>query len=191
MGGISIGELLIILIFIAAIYGIYRFAKSTPPAQSNSGGPAGVAGWLLLLVVGLMFLGPLIGASRINGDIMRAESQYPNLSSLDSWRVFKSATWWSFLIVTCLSIYAGFGLAKGRNNSVVKRAKVMIWIIGPAASIVMGIFLPLAIFGEVESDPQLFGMLIGSVIVAAIWTAYLSKSRRVKATYYPIENESA
>ena len=191
MGGISIWQILIILIFVGAIYGIYRFARNPPPAQSNTKGPAGVAGWLLLLVVGLMFLGPLMGAGRINADIMLAESQYPNLKDLESWQLYKSATWWSFLVVACLSIYAGFGLAKGRNPSVVKRAKIFLWVAGPAASIVMGIFLPLFVFGELESDPQFFGALIGSVLVAAIWTAYLSMSRRVKATYFPTEDDNA
>ena len=187
--GMSIWQILIILIFIGAIYGIYRFAKNSPPAQSDSKGPAGVAGWLLLLVVGLMFLGPLMGAGRINADFMMAESQYPNIKELDAWLLYKSATWWSFLVVACLSIYAGFGLAKGRNPTVVKKAKILLWVAGPAASVVMGIFLPLVIFGKIESDPQFFGAFIGSVLAAVIWTAYLSRSRRVKATYFPIESE--
>ncbi|OIQ66505.1 hypothetical protein GALL_519220 [mine drainage metagenome] len=86
-------------------------------------------------------------------------------------------------MVCCLSFYAGLGLAKGRDISVVKRAKIILWVIGPVASIVMGLFIPLAVFGKIESDPQFFGAFIASVIVSAIWTAYLSKSRRVKATY--------
>ncbi len=183
MGSLSIWHWLIIVIFIGTIYGIYRFAKRTPPASSSASGPVGVGGWLLLLVAGLMFLGPLMGAGRINADIMSAESQYPNLLTVPAWGTFKSATWWSFLVVCCLSFYAGLGLARGRDISVVKRAKILLWIIGPAASIVMGLFIPLAVFGKIESDPQFFGALIASVIVSAIWTAYLSKSRRVKATY--------
>jgi hypothetical protein len=49
----------------------------------------------------------------------------------------------------------------------------------------MGLFIPLAIFGRIEFDPQLFWSLISSAIVAAVWTAYLSKSKRVRATYGP------
>jgi len=183
MGSFSIWHWLIILLFVGAFYGIYRFAKRTPPADSSSAGPAGVGGWLLLLVVGLMFLGPLTGAGRINADIMSSESQYPNLTTVDAWSTFKSATWWAFLVVCCLSFYAGFGLAKGREMSVVKRAKVLLWVIGPAALLVMGLFIPLAVFGRIEFDPQLFWSLIASAIVAAVWTAYLSKSKRVRATY--------
>jgi hypothetical protein len=189
MGSFSIWHWLIIGIFIGAIYGIYRFAKRTPPASSSASGPVGVGGWLLLLVAGLMFLGPFIGAGRINADIMSAESQYPNLLTVPAWGTFKSATWWSFLVVSCLSFYAGLGLARGRDISVVKRAKILLWVIGPLASIVMGLFIPLVVFGKIESDPQWFGALIASVITSAIWTAYLSKSRRVKATYASTRSE--
>ena len=190
MGSLSIWQLLIIIIPICAIYGIYRFAKRTP-RPSNSSGPVGVGGWLLLLVAGLMFLGPLMGAGRINADIMSVESQYPNLVTVAEWGTFKSLTWWSFLVVCCLSFYAGFGLATGVDMSVVKRAKVLLWITGPAASIVMGLFIPLVVFGEIDPDPQFFGAFIVSVISAAIWTTYLSKSRRVKATYVPMRPEDS
>lgn len=138
-----------------------------------------------------MFLGPLMGAGRINADIMSVESQYPNLVTVAEWGTFKSLTWWSFLVVCCLSFYAGFGLATGVDMSVVKRAKVLLWITGPAASIVMGLFIPLVVFGEIDPDPQFFGAFIVSVISAAIWTTYLSKSRRVKATYVPMRPEDS
>lgn len=195
MGSFSVWHWLIIAallsIFIGAIYGIYRFAKRTPPANSSTGGPAGVGGWLLVLVAGLMFLGPLMGAGRLSADITSAESQYPSLLTIPVWSTFKSASWWSFVVVCCLSFYAGLGLAKGRDFSVVKRAKIFLWIIGPIASIIMGLFIPLVVIGKFDSDPQFFGSLIASVIGAAIWTAYLSKSRRVKATYAPARPEDS
>lgn len=178
-----------ILVPIGVIYGIYRFAKNSPPAQSHPNGPAGVAGWLLLLVVGLIFFGPLSGWGGIDESFRTAESQYPNLLELDTWHVYKLATWWSFLVVACLSIYAGLGLARGRNASVVTRAKILLWVTGPVALIFLDMFLPLWIFGQIEPDPQFFGMLIGSALGASIWTAYLSISRRVKATYFPPESE--
>ncbi len=183
MGSFSIWHWLIILSFGLAIYGIYRYAKRRPPSSQGADGSAGVGGWLLLLVVGLMFLGPLMGAGRLNADLMSAESQYPNLKTLDTWSTFKSATWWTFLVVSCMSFYAGLGLARGRDMSVVRKAKLLLWVIGPAASLVMGIFIPLLVFGKLESGPQFLGSLVASVIVAGIWTAYLSKSKRVQATY--------
>ncbi len=168
-------------------WGVGRLIKRSAAKNSAESGTAdtsaGVGGWLLFLICGLMFLGPLIGAGLINGDLMTAESTYPQLVANASWGNFKSATWWSFLIVCCFSFYCGYGLLKRRDHQVVRQAKILIWVIGPVANIIMGIILPLAVFGKMEADPQIFGALIGSSIVAAIWTAYLSKSKRVKATY--------
>lgn len=183
MGSFSIWHWLVLVLLGLSFYGIYRYAKRRPSKVQSADGPVGVGGWLLLLVVGLMFLGPLMGAGRLNSDIMAAESQYPNLKTLETWSTFKSATWWSYPLVGCLSFYAGLGLAKGRNHSVVRQAKFLLWIVGPAASIVMGLFIPLLVFGRLESNPELIGGLIASVLLAAIWTAYLSKSKRVRVTY--------
>lgn len=182
MGSFSIWHWLIVLLFAGAIYAIYRSAKRAP-ANTESVGPSGVGGWLLLLVTGLMFLGPLMGAGRINSDIMSAESQYPNLTAAATWGTYKAATWWTFLVVSCLSFYTGIGLARGRDISVVYRAKIMLWIIGPVANVILGLFIPVFVFGKIESGPEFIGGLTGSAIAAAIWTAYLTKSKRVKATY--------
>ena len=174
---------IIIVIAWAISRAIKRTANKYPPAAPDQSNVSGVGGWLLLLVVGLMFLGPLMGAGRINSDFMSVESQYPNLKTVAAWGTYKIATWWTFLPVCLLSFYAGLSLVKGRNILVVKRAKIILWVIGPITSIVMGIFLPLLIFGKTEPDPQFIGGMIASIIAAAIWTAYLSKSKRVLATY--------
>jgi hypothetical protein len=148
-----------------------------------SKGPSGVGGWLLLLVISLTFLGPLMGFGRLYGKLMFAEDQNPSLRMLESWGTFKSATLGTFLVVAGLSFYAGLGLARGRDMAVVKRAKILLWVIGPVASVVLGLFIPFVVFGKSQLDPQTIGGLIASAIVAAIWTAYLSMSKRVHATY--------
>jgi hypothetical protein len=174
---------LLVLIAWAVMRYLKRSAAKNPSVGDSSAGRAGVGGWLLLLVLGLMFLGPLLGAGRINSDFMSAESQYPNLKAVETWMTYKSVTWLIFLITCCLSFYAGYGLLKGRHYSVVSRAKILLWVIGPLASLFMGVLIPMYVFGKVEPDPQFIGNLIASVIGALIWTAYLSRSKRVKATY--------
>jgi hypothetical protein len=182
---------LLILIAWAVMRGLKRVADKSPPATAGQGEVAGVGGWLLFLILGLVFLGPLMGAAHINSDIMSVESQYPRLKTDEAWGTFKSATWLTFLVVCCLSFYAGFGLLKRRDLSVVNRAKILLWVIGPLASLVMGTVLPIFVFGKVESYPQSLGQLVASGIVAAIWTVYLSRSKRVKATYSETQGTSA
>lgn len=187
LGSFGSIEALIIIIPIVIAWLISRAIKKVankyPPAAPDQSAISGVGGWLLLLVLGLIFTGPLMGAGRINADFLSAESQYPILKTGADWGTLKSATWWTFLLVCCLSFYAGLGLMKSRNILVVKQAKIILWVTGPVASIVLGIFIPFLVFGKSELDPEFVGGMIASIILTAIWTAYLSKSKRVMATY--------
>ncbi|MCL4844907.1 MAG: DUF2569 family protein [Acidobacteria bacterium] len=163
---------------------IKRIGAKVPNARAAPATePAGVGGWLLLLTLGLVFLGPLLGAGRINADFMAAESQFPNLKTVDAWATLKQATWLVYLPISCLSVYAGYGLLKRRNRSVVRRAQLALWVIGPLATVVIGLVLPRAIVGDADAGPEFIGGLIASALVASVWTAYLSRSKRVNATY--------
>ena len=75
-------------------------------------------------------------------------------------------------------------MAKGRDWLVVRRAKAILWIAGPGFLIVQGIIIPIMIFGKtVADDPKFIGGFLASIIATSIWTAYLSKSKRVRNTY--------
>lgn len=174
---------IVIMIVWAIASGIKKVANTYPSAAPEQSTVAGVGGWLLLLVLGLMLLGPLMEAGRMDANFISAEEQYPNLKSVADWGTYKSASRLTFLVMYGLSFYAGVGLLKDRSMLAVKRAKTILWIIGPLASLMQGILLPVLIFGNFEPDPQFIGSMIASIIAAAIWTAYLSKSKRVKATY--------
>ena len=154
-----------------------------PDSSENTQVPRGVRGWLLLLVAGMTVLGPLSGIGGIHDDFRLTESQYPALASLEEWAAFKSATWLTFLCVAAVSFYGGWGLASGNNWSVVKRAKAILWVTGPVALIVMGMLIPIMTFGADAVDPRFIPLLIASAAAAGIWTAYLSRSKRVRNTY--------
>ncbi len=151
--------------------------------------PSGVGGWLALLTFGLLCLGPLIGAGRINVDFTTAENQNPALKTVNEWANFKAATWSAFLGFSVVSAYAGWGLMRGRRWSVVQRARISLWVIGPVANVVLGLLVPFATLRSAqgfEADELVvpfIGAFISSLIFAAVWTAYLSKSRRVRTTY--------
>lgn len=155
------------------------YAKQRP----NIGGEGGVGGWLLLLIVAFVFLGPLMGAAKLNSEIMAAEVQNSGIKALDAWLNYKAAAWWTHAVTSGLSIYAGVGLLRGKTMTSVTLAKVVLWVIGPIASVVLGVALPRIMFGSFEYDAGVTSSLVASAIGAGVWHAYLSRSKRVQATY--------
>jgi len=178
--------------------------------HANWQGPAGVGGWLLLLIIGMMVLGPLMGAGQLTDGIQATEGQYPSLISKatdddwvdlpldgnylpvstfgDRWHRFKLATWWVFGFITVLSFYGGLRLLLGKDWSAVQLAKAVLWITGPGSLFIFGVIIPIMAFGKaVTAQVGFIGSFIGpfiaSVIGATIWTAYLSRSKRVHNTY--------
>lgn len=144
----------------------------------------GVGGWLLFLIAGMMVIGPLLNAGRINAEILSAENQYPALVSLNEWKTYKLATWWTFAIAAALSFYGGLGLVQDKNWTAVSKAKAILWICGPVASVALGLLVPIFAFGNAQGiGVEFIWPLIVSLIGASIWTAYLSNSQRVRLTY--------
>jgi len=162
--------------------------QSAPPLKRATIGPSGVGGWLMLLVATLTVLGPLLGAARIGANLAVSEFQYPDLVTLDAWPTYKTATWSTFVLFALISLSGGMGLARDRDWSAVVRAQIILWIIGPLSTLVMGVVIPAIVFDEYDfGDPEILGAIIGSLIGtsigAGIWTAYLAKSKRVRNTY--------
>lgn len=161
-------------------------ASPVPVGRSEvaSKRPQGVGGWLIILVLGMMVVGPFLGAAGINGEIFMAENQYPEIVSLEEWGRYKALTWACFIGFVAISFWGGWGLARGKTWGVVERAKTILWVTGPGASIILGVVVPLAAFDGTDGlDGEIFGSLIGSILAATIWTLYLSRSKRVRNTY--------
>ncbi len=144
----------------------------------------GVGGWLHFLMLGLVFLGPLFYCIVILMSESEMEGQFPQLRASLQWTHYKALLWFTYLVLAGISIWGGWGLARGREWSAVMRAKVVLWVIGPFGTIIIGL-LPYAVFGKLIDpvDLDLIPNLIGHVIVATAWTIYLSTSKRVRATY--------
>lgn len=196
MGSFSIWLLAGILALAGTMFAIDRMARrvqstldtarASDAAQAADADLAGVDGWLFLLITILVFIGPSISIARLVMEISSVEAIYPELLELGSWHALKYANWVALLLACAMSIYAGIGLARKRDMSVVKQAKIVLWIIGPLLTVVTGKLIPLLITGKGVSDPVFYLSLTVSVMIAAAWTAYLTLSRRVRATYAPL-----
>jgi hypothetical protein len=146
----------------------------------------GVGGWLLILVIGLVALGPLYGLSALMGAIEDAESNAPRLLTLSYWGNFKLTIWSAYCVFAAISISAGYRLWKNHEPQTVRFAIYAVWIIGPLSELVMGLLLPV-LFAPIrfaDLAPEILGSVLGSAIYAGVWTAYLKRSQRVKNTFH-------
>ncbi|KVF08967.1 hypothetical protein WJ04_09045 [Burkholderia vietnamiensis] len=151
-------------------------------------GPRGVGGWLQFFIVSAIFLGPLFSAGGTASSISQAEFSNPTLLSLEPWASYKTAAWILVAIRICLTIAAGFSLATRKVPSSVRFTKWVLWIAGPISTVIDSfVLLPLVLGISLTPNlaAQAVGSIISAIIVAGIWHAYFSRSKRVRNTYYP------
>ncbi|EXI76483.1 MAG: hypothetical protein AW07_00431 [Candidatus Accumulibacter sp. SK-11] len=148
-------------------------------------GPYGVGGWLAFLIAGMVILGPLSVIGSISREIDTSERAYPGLAQVALWASFKTAYWVASLLYCALSLYGGLVLATKRTPDAVFKAKLILWINAPVYVIVAEMILPVTIlpYGDAAISYDVLRLLVASLMSAAIWTAYLSMSKRVKNTY--------
>lgn len=153
---------------------------------------SGVGGWLALLVVGMLVLGPLLSIFRTGFNIglaeWVAERQNPGIAPVPQWQTYEIMTWFVVGIGVVYSVVSGILLCVKKEPASVTNAIAFLWIGGPVAAFVLGFLIPGISLGVValeENLPRSIGAIIGSGIAATIWTAYLRKSKRVRNTYYP------
>jgi hypothetical protein len=141
----------------------------------------GVGGWLLLLCVGLTIIGPLMRLSGIGSTLKalpRISAVMPSLVTLIYVENIFS------LIITAFSVYAGYSLWAVKPNAVYKAKAFLVALVIFAVFDLFLIYMteiPATVTNEVITQ-GIFG-LVQSVIYAGIWSAYLSQSKRVQATY--------
>lgn len=145
---------------------------SSPSTPSATGSPStvdrlkGIRGWLLLFLLGLVFVTPL-------------SSFFGGLNSGDAF---------SFgfdLLFGALAIYTGIALWRGATNALrLVKVYFVVALVMAVLEIVSGILTAPATTAsstpsQNNSLTEGFRMLIG----VAIWWSYFKKSKRVKATY--------
>lgn len=143
--------------------------------------PTGVGGWLGLLVVGLIGLGPLITLTTTAQEIFVAESKNLTLTYNSAWQSVKSLIWIISILYCAISIYAGWRLISRKTRRTVPIVVACIWIAGPGLTI-FSLFAINFWFGV--TDTSGFGAeLARPFVFCAIWTPYLLMSKRVANTY--------
>lgn len=149
---------------------------------------SGIGGWLLLLILILVFGYPLCGVFAISKASLELGEHIP--------RLFEQVIWLLFWPPTAIGIFAGYKLYKTHSPESVRFATLALWISGPLGSSVLSLsFLYIAFYDRDFSksvvisdlvDELLTGVawpLVGSCLLATAWTLYLKRSVRVRNTY--------
>ena len=146
---------------------------------------SGVSGWLGLLVVGLMILGPLMGLGQLSNEFHEAVEQFPQLANNPQWQNYKQVSWLIFTTSAAISFAAGYRLWKIHFPESVRFAILALWLAGPLGNSLY-VIAAITIFGNNAGGgaiAQMIGGTISSLIAAGVWTAYLMRSARVRNTY--------
>jgi hypothetical protein len=146
---------------------------------------SGIGGWLALLIVGLMILGPLTGFGRLSEEFRDTLERYPQLTANSQWQNYTQVSWLIFATTASVSFAAGYRLWKVRSPDSVRFAILALWLAGPIGN-ALYIILGATIFGSAPLEnaaAQMVGDIGAACIVAGIWTTYLWRSCRVRNTY--------
>ena len=140
----------------------------------------GVGGWLAFLIAWMVVLRPLAGAVLLN-QMHLAGTQNSAVIENSTWLINTSLFWLVFLVVAALSIYGGLRLWRDRSYASVQAAIWILWITTPIAAVAL-LISQAYLHGNVTLADAVEKVLI-NVVVAAVWTLYLTRSGRVALTY--------
>lgn len=129
----------------------------------------------------MVILRPVAGVILLN-QLRAASLEDPAILEHSNWLVSTSTFWIIFLMIASLSVYAGLRLWQDRTPGSVKMAIATLWIYSSLAAVDIMIAKTLQ-QGQV-SWPEVAQTIATNLAVAAVWTAYLLRSRRVRNTYH-------
>lgn len=144
----------------------------------------GIHGWLKFFVISLGVLGPALSLGKVGVAFRDDEMIYAALMHSSEWSTYKTTVWLTLAVFLAFSIYAALKLRFVWKPSSVTLAKIALasW---PVASLLMGLVFPMMIFpGQSTLDTKFVGSFLALIVSTVVWIAYLSKSKRVRATYY-------
>lgn len=145
------------------------------------GSNSGIGGWLACLIFWMVILRPVAGIYMWQ-QMHVAFLDDPSVVKNSTWLVNTSSFWILILGLAALSIYGGLRLWRERRPAAVRTAILILWITIPIASVAL-ILAEAYLSGSFTLRDAAQKVTI-NVAVAAIWTAYLRRSRRVRRTYF-------
>lgn len=149
--------------------------------MANNRNSTGVGGWLAFLIFWMVFLRPLAGAMLLI-QMHAAGRNDATVIANSTWLVNTSAYWIVFLSVAALSIYGGLRLWRDHRPGSVQAAIAILWITTPIAAIALTISQSY-LEGGVSLSDAVYKIGVNAAVAAA-WTLYLRRSKRVKRTFY-------
>lgn len=142
--------------------------------------PVGIGGWLALLIVWMVVFRPVAGVYMLT-QLQANSLANPVILDNSNWLINTSTFWIVFLVVVSLSIYAGLRLWRDRSPAAVRTAIAVLWIYAPVATVDL-LIARAFLEGRVTWANAVVQIVI-NLAIAAAWTAYLKRSRRVRNTY--------
>ena len=159
--------------------------KSRKKMNSNSTSLKlkGVGGWLLTMCILLMYAGPLFTLISTAATIIELDRRIGFLAP-SGYAGYKAVTWLTTLAIMGLSFWTGWQLKNKLVPETIERVKKLIWLLFVGGYALGALIIPTIFFGT-NGDIIGRGVFSGlaSVIAAAFYVLYLSKSKRVRSTY--------
>lgn len=176
----------------------HRPPERAEASRGTKGEPAGVRGWLLVLVGVLMVVVPLVSIAWLVSHLAIMKHLYPSLAGTSGWEQYLLWMWLAVGGTAGLSVFASLRLLNGRTTRDVEAVCTMLWVIGPVAAVVVHGLIPflmhnaeLLMFDYIgPTGAPLIAPIVGGALFSLAWTSYLNRSRRVRNTYRQTEAEA-
>jgi hypothetical protein len=188
MGTFSLWHWLILLFAFTLtgwlVYAIYKSIRQPKPESQL----VGLGGWLIFIGLGL-----LIGGLRLLMDVNETYSSlFKSPASADlitpGSPTFNSPVYYfiysEVIMYVLLALFSFLLLVLFFNKKRIFPTLYVVFLIGIPVLMAVDVIVASILFpSEQFLDSETIGMLIGSVIAASIWIAYMRRSRRVKLTF--------
>ncbi len=186
-----VSEIIIVLLalmFISYFAITYEAKLKSGPFGSapQSDAPVGMGGFLSFFTFMISVFAPLSQLGRISSVIRESEEKLPFLKDSIDWSNLVSITWMLAGIYIVAYCYAGIILRSDFRKETIDKVVAIMWACGPVLSIAMNSvnnYYYNKIDPDIIASDGFNGQLIGTIILAALWTAYLVRSKRVQNTY--------